>query len=737
VSQKEKFLIVFFLLGGIVAIFFSPLFACPVRCTLSNRALADVVDTSAEVVSFPAPANLLATAVSTTEINLSWSAVSEAVSYKVYRAGVLITFPTTTSYSDTGLTPETTYSYTVSAVNSLGGESSQSSPVSATTLSGGGGGISLPVSVTCQGNILESLGGEVRCQFGSGQITKVIFPSFSVRGTAVVKIEPQNKIEIIKTKPLPRNLEIIGDLIGEFKAFSGIEKIESFDKEVWIAFTYNDEQVREAKVDEKTLSIYFWDDSKRIWQPVPKSYLDPISNTITVPTLRFSLFAVIGEKPIIERIKEIPEKIKEGIKEISEKTSELAKKVAELIKPKPPKVKLPEIPIEEIVPKEVPLALKGKWQLLPTKPIQEFVLAPLPREIGALVKKFPELEKVFREVGITTITDISKLEGVKLTLPGLTERVGLILPIGIPIAKLSPETKEKMPTDILFCKTGGEKIDFNITLTVEKGKPIQRINTISDSPLICAIKPDKPVERIRGYVVFKAKSVTSIFPPVPLTASLIDSLFFTKPAFAILQKEPIEEKLVLIEFEYTDPDGDGIYTAEIRAPKVEGEYEIVTVMDYEDPSLGKKEIRLITVVDPEGYVFEKYRGREMRIAGAKISLYWQNPETKNYQLWSAKEFLQENPKVTDSTGKYAFLVPPGSYYLKVEAKNYLTFQGEPFEIKEGSGIHFNIELKPKWWLRIVDWRIVTLIFGIVILLLFYKIYRDKIRKKLLLREKYE
>jgi len=170
---------------------------------------------------------------------------------------------------------------------------------------------------------------------------------------------------------------------------------------------------------------------------------------------------------------------------------------------------------------------------------------------------------------------------------------------------------------------------------------------------------------------------------------------------------------------------------------VEGEYEIVTVMDYEDPSLGKKEIRLITVVDPEGYVFEKYRGREMRIAGAKISLYWQNPETKNYQLWSAKEFLQENPQITDSTGKYAFLVPPGSYYLKVEAKNYLTFQGEPFEIKEGSGIHFNIELKPKWWLRIVDWRIVTLIFGIVILLLFYKIYRDKIRKKLLLREKYE
>ena len=71
------------------------------------------------------------------------------------------------------------------------------------------------------------------------------------------------------------------------------------------------------------------------------------------------------------------------------------------------------------------------------------------------------------------------------------------------------------------------------------------------------------------------------------------------------QPVEVEEKLVLIEFEYTDPDGDGIYTAQIQVPVVDGEYEIITVMDYEDPALGMKEVKLITVIDPEGYIYEK------------------------------------------------------------------------------------------------------------------------------------
>ena len=79
------------------------------------------------------------------------------------------------------------------------------------------------------------------------------------------------------------------------------------------------------------------------------------------------------------------------------------------------------------------------------------------------------------------------------------------------------------------------------------------------------------------------------------------------------------------------------------------------------------------------------------------------------------------------TGRYSFLVPRGTYYLRVEAPGYPVYQGKVFEVKEGSGVHMNIELKTKyWWLGILDWRTILLI--VVGVLLLYNFYRDKVRK---------
>lgn len=448
--------------------------------------------------------------------------------------------------------------------------------------------------------------------------------------------------------------------------------------------------------------------------------------------------------PKEEEAPEIIEKILKGIKEISERAKEITKKISQVFKPKPSEeIKPPEIPVEELVPEETPLVFQGQWLLitytLENKPLTKFTLAPLPKEIRELAKKFPELEETFEKVGITKITDVSKLKTVELTLPGLTEKLGLptvevqpgkfALPKGVPVVELSPEIKQQLPTEIVFAKTGGQLIDFDIALSVtEKGKPEQRISTISGKPLQLVVKPEKPVKSIKGYVVFKSKKKELGVKNQELSLdSLLASMVFASPSFA-KEHNPIEveERLVLMEFEYTDPDEDGIYTAEIQAPLVEGEYEIITVMDYEDPDLGMKEIRLITVIDPEGYVYEKDGNKETRIPGAIISLFWLNPEAKQYELWPAKEYQQENPQITDATGKYSFLVPEGSYYLKVEAPSYLIYDGKPFQVKEGSGVHVNIELKTKyWWLKVVDWKTILLIA--VILLLLYNFYRDKIR----------
>jgi chitodextrinase len=69
------------------------------------------------------------TAKSSSSIRVSWSSVSGASYYEVYRGNELRGEATTTSYIDTGLSPNTTYSYRVKAVN-YSGSSSFSSPAS-------------------------------------------------------------------------------------------------------------------------------------------------------------------------------------------------------------------------------------------------------------------------------------------------------------------------------------------------------------------------------------------------------------------------------------------------------------------------------------------------------------------------------------------------------------------------------------------------------------------------------
>ena len=90
----------------------------------------------------PAPGGLTAAAVSSSQINLTWGAVSGAVAYDVFRSTVSggpytqIATVGTTSYSNTGLAPSTTYYYVVKALTTC--ESAFSSQASATTLAGSG-----------------------------------------------------------------------------------------------------------------------------------------------------------------------------------------------------------------------------------------------------------------------------------------------------------------------------------------------------------------------------------------------------------------------------------------------------------------------------------------------------------------------------------------------------------------------------------------------------------------------
>jgi chitodextrinase len=83
------------------------------------------------------PAALTASPVSSSQINLSWTASTDNVAvagYRLYRGGaLLVTLGAVTTYQDTGLRPSTAYSYTVQAIDAAGNPSGQSIAASATT----------------------------------------------------------------------------------------------------------------------------------------------------------------------------------------------------------------------------------------------------------------------------------------------------------------------------------------------------------------------------------------------------------------------------------------------------------------------------------------------------------------------------------------------------------------------------------------------------------------------------
>ncbi|MES1195266.1 MAG: malectin domain-containing carbohydrate-binding protein, partial [Opitutus sp.] len=107
------------------------------------------------------PGSLAATALSTTQVALSWSASSDAgtgvAGYRVLRGGVPLTTVTTTSFTDSGLTANTAYTYTVTAFDNAlpANESTPSLAASATTLSAS----STIIRITTGGGVFtDSLG---------------------------------------------------------------------------------------------------------------------------------------------------------------------------------------------------------------------------------------------------------------------------------------------------------------------------------------------------------------------------------------------------------------------------------------------------------------------------------------------------------------------------------------------------------------------------------------------------
>ena len=127
------------------------------------------------------PTSLSASAISSSQVNLTWAASTDntgVTGYKIFRDGVQVGTSVSASYTDTGLSASTVYSYSVSANDAAGNTSGKSAASGAITLSAGASAITTGSRVVTTANL------NVRSSASAGA-TKLGTESIGSLGTVI------------------------------------------------------------------------------------------------------------------------------------------------------------------------------------------------------------------------------------------------------------------------------------------------------------------------------------------------------------------------------------------------------------------------------------------------------------------------------------------------------------------------------------------------------------------------
>ncbi len=337
----------------------------------------------------------------------------------------------------------------------------------------------------------------------------------------------------------------------------------------------------------------------------------------------------------------------------------------------------------------------------------------LPESLLNFAKKFPELFNTLKQTGVDALGGLQKLKNITFNFSGLAQKMGLNQKTGQTgqelLNRASSDEKEKIPAEIIFARLGN-MVDLPVAVACgEDAAARQQIAVLAAKPLELAVKPEFPAKTVKGVIAL-AQSAKKEGMAREIFTSIV-----------LAQNE-------VVEFDYQDGDGDGIFLAQIEAPAVVGRYELTTKIEYQNEAMPQKELGATLLIDPEGYIFEKNGGKETRIPEASVALFWENPQTKKYELWPAAAYQQTNPQTTDIKGTYAFLVPQGNYYLQVDAPGYPAYRGKAFAVTVGAGVHQNIELKPQFnWLMLIDWK--TILSAALVIIMAVIFWRGRKRNR--------
>ena len=248
----------------------------------------------------------------------------------------------------------------------------------------------------------------------------------------------------------------------------------------------------------------------------------------------------------------------------------------------------------------------------------------------------------------------------------------------IPLTKVASRPPDGLRTEqVAFAAPFG-----NIDVSVRGGQ----LRLVAGMQVKAFVKVTKPVETITGELIFTKELAKE------KQQMAFDKIFGISTAYAANGAAVAQKKWLVAEYVFADPEKDGIYTADVQLPPVDGKYQLQTHIAYKTGQT--KDIATEVLIDPEGYIFTADPRGEIRVSGATVTLDWLNPTSQVWENWPAELYAQVNPQKTNKTGEYSFLVPAGRYSLRVEAPDYLPYKSEAFDVQEGVPVHQTIELHP-------------------------------------------
>lgn len=194
--------------------------------TTTSAAVSITVNAPSGDTTAPSvPAGLSSPSQTSSSIALSWSASTDnaggsgVAGYDVYRNGSLVGSPASTSYTDAGLSANTTYTYRVRARDNAGNASAQSAQISATTKSSGGGGNKRVIGYFVQWGIYGR-NYRVKNIDTSGSAAKLTHINYAFGNVR------NNRCEVGVTQPSDPNTGAGGDAFADYtKAFQAGESV--------------------------------------------------------------------------------------------------------------------------------------------------------------------------------------------------------------------------------------------------------------------------------------------------------------------------------------------------------------------------------------------------------------------------------------------------------------------------------------------------------------------------------